>query len=102
MTGAPSKKPAPRQNSRKPVCSLPPSRWTPNGMSTALSDALAARKMTVTGSSARATGWRRRTRAPSTRLRATSLIVVLPSACLPSACLPSGRDVMNMAAADSR
>jgi hypothetical protein len=28
----------------------------PKGMSTALSDALAARKMTVTGSSARATG----------------------------------------------
>ena len=56
MTGAPSRKPAPRQDSRNPVCSLPPSRWIPRGMSTALSDALAARKMTVTGSSARATG----------------------------------------------
>ena len=29
MTGAPSRKPAPRQDSRNPVCSLPPSRWTP-------------------------------------------------------------------------
>jgi hypothetical protein len=56
MTGAPSRKPAPRQDSRNPVCSLPPSRWIPRGMSTALSDALAARKMTVTRSNARATG----------------------------------------------
>ena len=57
MTGAPSRKPAPRQDSRNPVRSLPPSRWIPRGMSTELSDALAARKMIVTGSSARAVGW---------------------------------------------
>ena len=81
MTGAPSRTPAPRQDSRNPVCSLPPSRWTPNGMSTALSDALAARKMTVTGSSARATGWRRRTRTPSIRSRATSPIAASGPRC---------------------
>ncbi len=42
-TGAPIRKPAPRQDSRNPVCSVPPSRWTPRGMRTALSEALAAR-----------------------------------------------------------
>jgi hypothetical protein len=42
MTGAPIRKLAPREASRNSVCSLPPSRWMPSGMSTALSDALAA------------------------------------------------------------
>ena len=97
MTGAPSRKPTPRQDNRNPVCSLPPSRWTPRGMSTAPSDALASRKMTVTGNSALATGWRRSARTPSTRSRATWPIVVFRSARS-----RSGRDVMNMAAADSR
>ena len=53
-SGALSRTPTPRQDSRNPVCSLPPSRRTPKGMSTALSDAFAARKITVTGNSARA------------------------------------------------
>src|SRR6266699_4890009 len=96
MTGAPSRKPVPRPASRKPVCSLPPSRWIPNGMSTALSEALAARKTTVTSSSARATGWPSSTRAPPARSRATVLIVVPVAEDAPSAGAPG--EVMNMAA----
>jgi hypothetical protein len=55
-TGAPMRKPAPKQDNRNPVCSVPPSRWTPKGMRTAESEVLAATKITVTGSSARVTG----------------------------------------------
>ena len=97
MTGAPSRKPAPRQDSSSPVCSLPPSRWTPKGMSKALSDAFAVRKMTVTGSRTRATGCARSTRVPSVRSRATALTTALRSRCP-----RPDRDVMNMATAASR
>jgi hypothetical protein len=76
---------------------LPPIRWIPNGMSTALSEALAARKRTVTGNSARVAGRRRRTRAPSIRSRATAPGVVLAA---PAAA--SGREVRASARADSR
>ena len=97
MTGAPIRKPAPRLDSRYPVCSPPPSRWMPRGMRTALSDALAVRKMTVTGSSALARGCARSTRVPWTMSRATPLIVVLRYRCWPRV-----REVRNMAPADSR
>jgi len=79
------------------VRSLPPSRWTPKGMSTALSDAFAARKTTVTGSRALAADCPRSTRAPSRRSRAMARITVSPPGCL-----PAGRDVMSTAAAPSR
>jgi len=49
------------------VCPVPPSRRTPNATSTALSDALAARNMTVTGSNAAATRWLRSARMPPAR-----------------------------------
>jgi len=97
MTGAPIRKPAPRLDSRYPVCSLPPSRWMPRGMSTALSDALAVRKMTVTGSSVLARGCARSTWIPWMRSRATPLIVVLRYGCWPPV-----REVRNTAAADTR
>ena len=97
VTGAPSRKPAPRQDSRSPVGSLPPSRWTPKGISTAPSEAFAVRKMTVTGRSDLATGCARSTRAPAIRSRATAL-----STTVRSGCPPPDRDVMNMAPAASR
>jgi hypothetical protein len=80
------------------VGSLPPSRWIPNTMSTALSEALAARYTTVTGNSARATGWRHKTRAPSSRSRATApgVVRVAPAAAAPA------REVRVSARADSR
>jgi hypothetical protein len=52
ISGAPSRKPTPRHESSNPVSAVPPSRQTPNAISTALSEALAARKMTVTRSNA--------------------------------------------------
>jgi len=97
MTGAPIRKPAPRLDSRYPVCSPPPSRWMPRGMSTALNDALAVRKMTVTGSNALARGCARSTWIPWMRSQATPLIVVLRYRCWPPA-----RDVRNTATAESR
>ena len=79
------------------MCAVPPSCRIPKGISTALSNAFAVRKMSVTGSRARATGCARSARIPSARSRAT-----VPARAFRFGPPPPDRDVGSMAAADSR